>query len=108
MVNFFMVGCPRCGTTWVHAALKDHPQIYLPPQKQTYFFDVNYDEGLDWYLANYEGVTDSHKAVGEIATGYSLPHALPRLAEHFPHDKIMLAMRNPSERAYSFYQSRAV
>lgn len=107
-VNFFMVGCPRCGTTWVHAALKDHPQVYLPPQKQTYFFDVNYDRGMDWYLANYQGVDDSHKAVGEIATGYSLPHALPRLAEHFPHVRVMLAMRNPSERAYSFYQSRAV
>ncbi len=103
-----MVGCPRCGTTWVHAALKDHPQIYLPQQKQTYFFDVNYDKGLDWYLANFDGVTDSHLGVGEIATGYSLPHALPRLAEHFPHVKVMLAMRNPSERAYSFFQSRAV
>lgn len=107
-VNFFMVGCPRCGTTWVHAALKDHPQVFLPPQKQTYFFDVNYEKGLDWYLANYEGVTDTHIAVGEIATGYSLPHALPRLVEHFPHVKVMLAMRNPAERAYSFYQSRAV
>jgi hypothetical protein len=108
IVNFIMVGCPRCGTTWVNAALKDHPQVFLPPQKQTYFFDVSYDKGIDWYLANFTGATPKHLAVGEIATGYSQDHAVPRLAEHFPHVKILLAMRNPSERAYSFYQSRAV
>ena len=107
-VDFFMAGCPRCGTTWVHAALKDHPEIYLPPQKQTYFFDEFYENGIDWYLENFRGKTRDHKVAGEIATGYSLPHALPRLAEHFPHAKILLAMRNPAERAYSFFQSRAV
>lgn len=108
VVNFVMAGCPRCGTTWVHKALKDHPQIYLPPQKQTYFFDLNYDKGIDWYMENYSGVQKQHLAVGEIATGYSQAHAVPRLAEHFPHAKIMLAMRDPRERAYSYYQSRAV
>jgi len=107
-INFFMAGCPRCGTTWVHMALKDHPQIYLPSRKQTYFFDVNYEKGIDWYLESYRRIEDCHKAVGEISTGYSLPHALPRLAEHFPHARIMLAMRDPAERAYSFFQSRAV
>lgn len=69
---------------------------------------MHYDKGIDWYLGNYKAVEDRHKAVGEIATGYSLPHALPRLASHFAGARIMLAMRNPAERAYSFYQSRAV
>jgi len=108
IVSFFMVGCPRCGTTWVHTALKDHPEVYLPPKKQTYFFDESYEKGLSWYMANFSDVSVRHKAVGEIATGYSRPHALPRLAEHFPNALILLAMRNPTERAYSFYQSRAV
>lgn len=108
VVNFLMVGCPRCGTTWVHAALKDHPNVFLPAQKQTYFYDVNYDKGLDWYLGNFSTVSPQHVAVGEIATGYSQPHAIPRMARDFPHVRIMLAMRDPSDRAYSFYQSRAV
>lgn len=108
VVSFLLAGCPRCGTTWVHTALKDHPEIYLPPQKQTYFFDVNYDKGINWYLQNFSGVTSEHKAAGEIATGYSQSAAIPLMAKHFPHVKIMLAMRNPSERAYSFFQSRSV
>lgn len=103
-----MVGCPRCGTTWLHSALKDHPEVYLPAQKQTYFFDVNYENGLAWYLSNFSQAGERHKAVGEIATGYSQRHALPRLASDFPHAQVLLAMRDPAERAYSFYQSRAV
>ena len=76
-ITFLMVGCQRCGTTWVDAALREHPEIYLPQQKQSYFFDRNYDRGMDWYLRNFEGVNTEHKAVGEVATGYSLPGAVP-------------------------------
>ena len=108
VVTFLMVGCPRCGTTWVNAALRGHPEVYLPPQKQTYFFDSHYDKGIQWYLSQFAQAGPEHQAVGEIATGYSLPHAVPRVAEHFPDIKIIIAMRDPSERAYSFFQSRAV
>ena len=108
IVNFFVAGCPRCGTTWLHAALSKHPEIYLPARKQTYFFDTHYEKGLEWYMESYADVDRGHKAVGEVATGYSQAHALPRLAEYFPHARILLAMRDPAERAYSFYRSRSV
>lgn len=105
-ITFLMVGCQRCGTTWVDAALREHPQVYLPPQKQTYFFDRNHDKGLDWYRSQFDSATESHKAVGEIATGYSLPDAIPRMATALPHVKLIMTVRHPIERAYSFYQSR--
>lgn len=107
-ITFLMVGCQRCGTTWVDAALREHPEIYLPQQKQSYFFDRNYEKGMEWYLSRFEGVTTDHKAVGEVATGYSLPQAVERMAEHLPHIKIIMAMRNPIERAYSNYRVRYV
>jgi hypothetical protein len=103
--NFLMVGCQRCGTTWVDAALREHPQIYLPPQKQTYFFDDHYDRGFDWYLGNFKAVGPHHVAVGEVATGYCLPHAIPRLAKHLPDVKLFMTMRNPVERVYSSFLS---
>jgi hypothetical protein len=46
--------------------------------------------------------------VGEVATGYSLPHAVPRLARHLPDIRLVMALRNPVERANSYYQSRSV
>ena len=106
-LTFLMVGCQRCGSTWVDKALRGHPEIYTPPQKQTYFFDLHYDRGIDWYVTNFDGVQPGHKAVGEIATGYCLPHAIPRMAEHFPDVQLIMSMRNPIDRAYSFYQSRS-
>ena len=105
-ITFVMAGCQRCGTTWVDAALREHPEIFLPAQKQTYFFDQNYDKGIDWYLNQFATATSEQIAVGEIATGYSLTSSVPLMAEHLPHIKIIMAMRHPVERAYSNYQVR--
>ena len=105
-VTFFMVGCQRSGTTWTDAALRDHPQVYLPQEKQSYFFDHNYDKGIEWFLERFEGAETQHLAVGEIATGYCLLHSVPNMAKHFPNVKILMVMRNPTDRAYSNYQTR--
>ncbi|MDP7008753.1 MAG: sulfotransferase [Phycisphaerales bacterium] len=105
-ITFLMVGCQRCGTTWTDAALREHPEVFLPEAKQSYFFDRNYEKGINWYLERFRGADQRHRAVGEIATGYCLPHAIPKMAEHFPHVKLLMVMRNPVERAYSNYQSR--
>ncbi len=106
-LSFLMVGCSRCGTTWVDKALREHPEIYLPPNKQTYFFNSHYDKGIDWYLSHFTGISREHKAIGEIATYYSQPDLMPLVAKHFPHAKLMMSVRNPVDRAYSYYQSRA-
>ena len=105
-VTFFMIGSQRCGTTWTDAALRAHPHVYLPEKKQSYFFDRYYNKGLNWYLEKFQGVLPQHVAVGEVATGYCLLHAIPRMAKHFPNVKLMMVMRNPVERAYSNFQSR--
>ncbi len=107
-LTFLMAGCQRCGSTWVDKALRGHPEIFLPERKQTYFFDETYHKGIDWYLDQFTAVRPEHKAVGEISTGYCLPHAVPRMAAHFPDIRVMMAVRNPAERAYSYFQSRSV
>lgn len=106
-ITFLMVGCQRCGSTWLYEALKEHPEIYLPDAKQTHFFDESYENGLSWYLDHFDGIEPGHKAVGEVATSYCLPDAIPLVAREFPDIKIIMAMRNPVERANSFYRSRA-
>ncbi len=106
-LTFLVVGCSRCGTTWIDKALRGHPEVYLPANKQTYFFDSHYDKGIQWYLEQFSDVSSQHKAIGEIATYYSQPDIVPKVAEHFPHTKLLISVRNPVDRAYSFYQSRA-
>jgi len=107
-ITFLMIGCQRCGTTWTDAALRAHPSVYLPEQKQSYFFDRNYDKGMEWYLERFQGTEEHHTAVGEIATGYCLLEAAPLMAKHFPDVKLMMVMRNPIERAYSNFQTRRI
>jgi len=35
---FLCIGAPRCGTTWLHHALRQHPDIFLPPVKELRHF----------------------------------------------------------------------
>lgn len=35
--DFFMVGAPKCGTTAMHQFLRQHPQVFLPEQKELHF-----------------------------------------------------------------------
>ncbi len=37
MKNFFIVGCPRSGTTMVQQALNRHPQVVIPPETKFFF-----------------------------------------------------------------------
>lgn len=106
-LTFLVAGCQRCGTTWLYEALKEHPEICLPGSKQSHFFDEPAGKDLEWYLDRFHIVPAQHKAVGEVATGYSLPNAIPRMAVALPHVRIIMVMRNPVERAYSYYRSRA-
>jgi len=105
-ITFVVVGCQRCGTTWTDAALREHPQVFLPALKQTYFFDRNFERGMEWYLQRFDGIEANHDAVGEVATGYCLPQAVPLMASNLPDVKVIMIMRHPVDRAYSNFQSR--
>lgn len=37
--QFLGIGAPRCGTTWLHRMLGQHPQVWLPPIKEVHYFD---------------------------------------------------------------------
>jgi Sulfotransferase family len=36
--NFLCIGAQKSGTTWLYHNLKNHPQIWLPPIKENYYF----------------------------------------------------------------------
>jgi hypothetical protein len=37
--TFLGIGAPRAGTTWLHANLSKHPEIWLTPVKEVHYFD---------------------------------------------------------------------
>ncbi|WP_342152847.1 sulfotransferase [Methylorubrum sp. SB2] len=47
------VGAQKSGTTWLHANLRRHPEVYLPPLKEMHWFDASYPkqtERLERYM----------------------------------------------------------
>ena len=32
--NFFIIGAPKCGTTSMFVTLRNHPEIFMPDQKE--------------------------------------------------------------------------
>jgi Sulfotransferase domain len=102
--NFLYVGAAKAGSTWIEYALRDHPEIYLPPVKDIYFFDRLYDRGLDWYLDHFKKAPASANAIGELSHDYFMDRAaLERIRADLPGVKLIVCLRNPVDRVFSRY-----
>jgi len=117
--NFFMIGAAKCGTTAITEYLKQHPQVFISPRKEPFYFmlndqpptyagpgDLDVIEPMavhDWaaYQALFDGVRDEI-AIGEATTHYLyVPEAAERIHQVAPDAKIIVFLRQPVERAYS-------
>jgi len=105
--NFICPGAQKSATTTLHDILIQHPNIYLPENKETHFFDKDekYDKGIDFYLNEYYSDIKNEKIIGDITPGYmffedSVKRIYNTLGDNI---KIIFMLRNPVERAYSHY-----
>ncbi|HWO71106.1 MAG TPA: sulfotransferase [Actinomycetota bacterium] len=108
--TFLGIGVPRAGTTWLHAFLASHPDVYLPARrKEVRFFDRYYGRGLAWYEGFFcpEEEAPRYAAIGEISPQYFYCDACPdRIADSLPGVRLLLMLRHPVDRAYSNYGFR--
>jgi hypothetical protein len=98
-----VLGPPRTGTTWLHDLL--HSRALLPKfTKETRFFDLHFDRGLNWYLDHFP-LNHEQSVVGEIApTYFASPQACARIRAVLPHAKLVIIFRNPVQRLVSLYR----
>ena len=105
--TFLGIGVARGGTTWLHALLASHPDVYMPTQrKEIRYFDRDYDLGLDWYETFFPEpkLSTIYRAIGEISPQYYRCDACPeRIFNTLPQCKLIIMLRNPVNRAYSHY-----
>lgn len=107
MPNFFIVGPPKCATTSLYHYLKQHPEIFLSPTKETRFFDLFYEKGIDYYESTYFNGVTKEKIIGEATATYGfLPFVAERLYADYPNAKLLFCLREPVERAYSEWLMR--
>lgn len=98
--SFIGIGAQKCATTWIHANLAPHPQLFVPVSKELDFFSYNYLRGFAWYRQHF--ATASGKVAGEISPSYLVDaEAAARAYAYDPRMRILVALRDPVERAYS-------
>lgn len=104
----FVVGAQRCGTTYLYHLLDGHPQITMarpvrPEPKVFLTDDVTGDPSA--YDARLFAGRPATQVRGEKATSYlERPAALDRIARTFPDAHVVVAVRDPIERALSNYR----
>ena len=102
--DFLFIGPSKSGSSWIFEVLRNHPQVFVPVAKDTYFFLRYHDKGLDWYESFFTGRQPGQIA-GEICHDYfASPTAIERIAEYRPDIKLICCLRNPFERAVSSYR----
>lgn len=115
--DFVIIGAARCGTTSLHAYLREHPQVFMSSEKETDYFslgDLPPDEvpalAAPWRAktrAEYEDFfrdAGDARAVGEASPTYLFyPRSAERLRQAIPDAKLICVLRDPVERAYSHF-----
>lgn len=126
--DFLIIGPQRTGTTWLHAHLRFHPQIFLSEPKELYFFSSLatrdpkrfVSDRLDWYLRYFREplwlraaktaiclrrYRELYRPVvrGEATASYAAmdPAVIDDLVALRPDVKAILMIRHPLDRAWS-------
>ncbi|MGH9187538.1 MAG: sulfotransferase [Acidimicrobiales bacterium] len=112
--SFLGIGAGKSGTTWIWEMLRRHPEVFLPDEKELHYFNDQaweFDptpnpratEPPEWYLAHFREAAPS-QVCGEFSTSYIWnPTAAARIHAFDPSIKIVVTLRDPVERLFSFY-----
>lgn len=111
--DFFVVGHAKTGTTALHAALRSHPELYLPEFKEPMFLASDMPllgpappglpQTLDDYLRLFEPASPA-QIVGEISPLYLLSGTAPRnIFDLNPEAKLVAIFREPVAFVRSFH-----
>lgn len=120
--DFLIVGAAKSGTTSLYHYLKQHPQIFMPENKEPWFFSFNgmttkdkeifnRKKGIITNFDEYLNLFNSAKTsqiLGEASTTYLYLHdeTIKNIKKYYPNWrdlKTVIIIRNPVDRAYSHY-----
>ena len=125
--NFLIIGVQKAGTSSIYEYLKQHPDVYMSPLKETNFLSRDWSledpakhqkrneerraygrreciDSIDKYQDLFDGVT-TEAAIGEASPNYLFrsEKAIAQIQKYVPDAKLIAILRNPVERAYSDY-----
>ncbi|MCA9838615.1 MAG: sulfotransferase [Trueperaceae bacterium] len=100
--DFLIIGAQKAGTSSLFSYLDQHPAVKMSRAKEVHYFDLNYAKGETWYRSFF--ALDQQKLKGEASPYYLFhPHVAKRIKQLLPEAKLLVLLRNPTERALSQY-----
>ena len=117
--DFFLIGAPKAGTSALHAALAQHPRLFMSAVKEPKYYmcgdspppsykgpgDAHSKQEWVWQRSRYLDLFDD--APDDAVAGESTPFYLynrdarRRIAVDRPDAKLIAVLRDPVDRAYS-------
>ncbi len=116
--TFLGIGVEKAGTTSIYTYLRQHPQIFMSPVKETNFLEQDWDHHTIQHhreptkrIDTFEKYCNLFKtagqaiAIGEISPNYLFHHrtSLKRICRYVPDAKMIVILRDPIQRAFSDY-----
>lgn len=106
--DFIIIGAMKSATSAIYQYLMQHPQVKRRLPKELHFFTLQYNKGLDWYLSQFiydkEDTIRQKLLIGEASPSYLPSQKAPaRIYKFFPNVKLIISLRNPTDRAISHY-----
>lgn len=104
--DFIIIGSMKCATSAIYEYLCQHPKVWNRKPKEIHFYTQNHEKGLNWYLKYFqdkpEGCITGEASPSYFDNSYSIK--IPKLIlEDFPEVKIIVSLRNPTDRAISHF-----
>ena len=111
--NFLIIGAGRSGTTSLYYYLRQHPDIFMSPIKETdYYTDAGQviDDRAIRSRSEYEQLfagVNGERAIGEATPRYlNAVNGIDRIREDLPGVRLIATLRQPADRGYSSYLGR--
>ena len=104
-LHAIVVGCRKCGTTWLNTQLGAHPKICTPGLvKETHFHGRYFERGLSWYEGFFSHRGEGQQCVEVDPELVRWPEAARRLADTWPGLRILAVFREPVRQFWSSYR----
>lgn len=106
--DFFILGAPKCGTTALHAYLKEHPGIFMPELKEPHYYATDFPDYrrirlAEDYFAMFENAP-AEALCAEASVWYLLSQdAVGNILRDNPRAKFIVMLRNPVDMVYALY-----
>ena len=102
--DFIIIGGTKCGTTSLYDFIVHHPDIEAARAKELVYWSDPIKAGLNFYRANFPLSSKKRCLTGEAdPTYFDYPGVPAQMKAALPNVKLIVILRDPVERAYSYY-----